>query len=78
MSACQVPIDLVTASGSGLDPEISPAAAEFQVPRIAKARGLSEDAVRGVIAAHTRAAMGRMLGEPGVNVLAAQPGAGRY
>jgi len=71
MSAGEVPIDLVTASGSGLDPEISPAAAEFQVPRIAKARGLSEDAVRGVIEAHTRGRWAGVIGEAGVNVLAA-------
>jgi K+-transporting ATPase ATPase C chain len=70
-TAGEVPIDLVTASGSGLDPEISPAAAEFQVPRIAKARGLSEEAVRGVIEANTRGRWAGVIGEPGVNVLAA-------
>jgi K+-transporting ATPase ATPase C chain len=64
-----IPVDMVTASGSGLDPEITPAAAEIQVPRVAKARGLSEDAVRSMTAAYTRGRMFGVLGEPRVNVL---------
>ena len=67
--ARQVPIDLVTASGSGLDPEISPAAADLQIPRVAHARGLSEDQVRQLIAENTRPRSAGIFGEPGVNVL---------
>jgi K+-transporting ATPase ATPase C chain len=65
----QVPIDLVTTSASGLDPEISPAAADLQVARVAHARGLSEDQVRQLIAENTRSRSIGIFGEPGVNVL---------
>ena len=64
-----IPVDLVTASGSGLDPEISPAAAEFQIPRVAKARGMSDDSLRGLVARHSLTRTWGIFGEPRVNVL---------
>jgi K+-transporting ATPase ATPase C chain len=65
----RIPSDLVTRSGSGLDPHISPASAELQVARVARARGLSEDVVRGLVARTTRGRAFGFLGDPGVNVL---------
>jgi potassium-transporting ATPase KdpC subunit len=65
----QVPIDLVTTSGSGLDPHLSPAAAEFQVPRVARERQLSEEQVRRLVTAHTDGRQFGFLGEATVNVL---------
>jgi potassium-transporting ATPase KdpC subunit len=64
-----IPVDLVTTSGSGLDPDISPASAAFQVPRVAQERGMSEGDVRAIVAKHTRARQWGFLGEPTVNVL---------
>lgn len=65
-----VPVDLVTTSASGLDADISPEAAQFQVPRVAKARNMPEEAVKQLVASATQGRLGGLLGEPRVNVLA--------
>ncbi len=65
----EIPVDLLTASASGLDPEISPQAAMFQLPRVAKARNMDESAVKGLIEKHTKGRFLGIFGEPRVNVL---------
>jgi K+-transporting ATPase ATPase C chain len=68
-SGAPIPVDLVTASASGLDPEISPAAAEFQIPRVARERGMTQADVRTLVSKHTLGRQFGFLGEPRVRVL---------
>jgi K+-transporting ATPase ATPase C chain len=67
--SAQIPVDVVTTSASGLDPDISPAAAEFQIPRVVKERSMTEADVRAAISRHTKVRQWGFLGEPRVNVL---------
>jgi K+-transporting ATPase ATPase C chain len=69
-ASAAVPVDLVTTSGSGLDPDISPEGALFLVPRVAKARNMPEDRIRQLVTEHTQGRLAGLLGEPRVNVLA--------
>jgi K+-transporting ATPase ATPase C chain len=69
-ASAAVPVDLVTTSGSGLDPDISAEGALFQVPRVAKARNMPEDRIRQLVTEHTQGRLAGLLGEPRVNVLA--------
>ncbi len=68
-TSASVPIDLVTTSGSGLDPDVTPASALFQIPRVARERGMSEAAVSEIVTSHIQARQLGLLGEPRVNVL---------
>jgi potassium-transporting ATPase KdpC subunit len=68
-NTAEIPVDLVTASGSGLDPHISPAAAEYQIHRVAKAQGLEDDRIRNIVSKNTRGRWLGVVGEPVVNVL---------
>ena len=69
MATDRIPVDMVTASASGLDPDISPANAQQQIARVARARGVTQDEVRRIVSANTSARQFRLLGEPRVNVL---------
>lgn len=68
-SSAPIPVDLVTSSGSGLDPDITPAAAQFQIPRVARARNMSSEKLAEFVARHTKGRVFGIIGEPAVNVL---------